>query len=236
MRSKVIAIVFLVFFSFVTSHAAPIESVSVVSKWSGLGKPQNSRLIIGEKNGKYYADGMEIPGEYIAQLEAALDAPEMPVLNLENLGVTQAWLDANAVSSFAECCVYNLPRAGEKQLFVKKFRDIRLMEKVIAAALRGGHTDDYPRVDVSIKRGNETINLSSTAQKSFMLPWEMTSADKKIVTYNADISRAIARLLPAKFTNLDRLSGEQFKLDISFGIMNEVSDETTKRLKNQKKR
>ena len=223
---KSAAITFLICFAFAVSDRAQIESVGIASKWSGLGERQESVLVISRKGDKYLtADGREIPGEFLTALERAVDAPEITALNLDNLGINQAWLDENTAPAFPECCTYNgiWATAKQKRLFYRIFRDRTQMEKIIADyLLSGDHTDDYPRVEVTIKSAAGTIKLSSERQTSLMLPWEIESVGKKRVAYNAAISRAVVNLLPAKFTNRDRLNGEKLRPEVSVKVMDEV--------------
>lgn len=232
---KAAAVIFLICFWFANSGAAQIESIGIASKWSGLGRRQESVVVVSKKDGKYFAaDGREVPGEFLTALERAIDAPEIMALNLDNLGITQTWLDANAESAFSECRTYSGIRATTKQklLFNRIFRDKTRMEIIVRDYLmRGAHTDDYPRVEVTIKSAAGTIKLSSSQQAPLMLPWKIESRGKKSVAYNADISRAVVKLMPAKFTNRDRLSGERFRPNVSFKVMNEVFGEQRKTVK-----
>lgn len=227
---RLTALFFLVCFSFAFSCAAQIESVTIASKWSGLGKKEERVLVITENEGRYYASAREISGDRIAKLEQVLGAPEIPTLNLENLGVTQAWLNKNAVPAFPECCTYNgiWASAKQKQLFMKDFRDAKLMEKVIGTYIEGGSTDDYPQLEAVIKYSDKTIKLSSNGQAAYMLPWEIERGDDKIVTYNAGISRALINLLPTNFPNRERLKGTRFRPEISVRVMDEVFKELEK--------
>jgi hypothetical protein len=212
MRKAVLAN-FLICLSFISSYGAKVDSVSILSKWGGLGKAQESALVIFEKKGKYYAKGKETQSLYIANLEKAIDSLEIPNLSLENLGVSQEWLKENTEPAYAEYFTYGDVWVNEKQkqLFRTSFQDIQLMERVINSYARGGWTDDNPNIEIVIKRGNETIRLFSDGQASFMLPWEITKSDRKVITYNADVTRAIVNLLPRKFTNRDRLIGNGFR-------------------------
>lgn len=183
-------------------------------------------MVVSKKDGKYFAaDGREVPGEFLTALEQAINAPEITALNLDNLGITQAWLDKNAESAFPECCIYDgiWATAKQKQLFNRIFRNKAQMEKIIADyLLRAAHTDDYPRLEITIKHHAGMIKLSSEKQTPLMLPREIESGGVKSVTYNADISRAVINLLPAKFTNRDRLSGKKLRPDVSVRVMDEV--------------
>ena len=109
------------------------------------------------------------------------------------------------------------------------------MIKAAAINFSGGnHTDDYPRVEVTIESAAGTIKLSSEKQTPLMLPWQIKSVGKSSITYNADISRAIFNLLPANFTNRDRLSGEKLRPEVSVKVMDEVFKAQQKPVKKRK--
>ena len=53
-------------------------------------------------------------------------------------------------------------------------------------------------------------------QPAFMLPWTPSTDGRKTRTYNADISRAVAKLLPEGALNKDRLQGRGLMDQIVF--------------------
>jgi hypothetical protein len=75
--------------------------------------------------------------------------------------------------------------------------------------LQPGTTDDDPSVTIEILKNGETVwQLESSSQsKLFMLPWVIKAPRKSFTTYNADVSRAVAKLLPETFVNRDRMAG-----------------------------
>ena len=223
---KSTGIIFLICFAFANTGAAQIESIGIASKRSGMGGRQESVLVVSRQGDQYSAaDGRKISGESVTALERAIDAPEFAVLNFDNLGINQAWLDRNAAPAFPECCIYNgiWATAQQKRLFNRIFRDKTQMENIVGDyLLREPHTDDYPRVEITIKRAAETIKLSSEQQTPLMLPWKIENGGKSVSTYNADISRAAFNLLPAQFTNRDRLSGEKLRPEVSVKVMDEI--------------
>ena len=80
-------------------------------------------------------------------------------------------------------------------------------------------TDDYPELLVRITNTDGTVTcLRSTSQHAFMLPLQFidTTADSTCDTYDPQLSRAIAALMPESFLNRDRLAsyGVMFQADL----------------------
>ena len=94
------------------------------------------------------------------------------------------------------------------------------------SVLHGGWTDDYPNFGVeTTELDGSKIVVGSDEQPSFMLPWEIVQNGKTIHTYNANISRALVALLPKKFANKDRLSGENLRRVLASSVMREIEDD-----------
>lgn len=232
---KVIAAFFLICLSFAVARAAGVESITIVSEygWGEDERALQSVWRVSERNGKYYAGDKELPGKFIVRLETAVAAARIPALNLANLGINQAWLDRNAAAAFPECCVDNDIRATRthRRLFIKNFRDWRLMKEIIRNQIQNRYADENRSVEITIKRANETLRWTAIGQAAFMLPWQIENANERLITYNADISRAVADLLPANFANRDLLAGTNLRRDVSPRVIEAVFDRLQKKTK-----
>jgi hypothetical protein len=71
--------------------------------------------------------------------------------------------------------------------------------------------DDYPDVSIVwIQVDGTTVEASTECQAPLMLPWKVRRNGRTAITWNADISRSLAALLPYGFTNKRRLAGYKY--------------------------
>jgi hypothetical protein len=210
--------------------AAPAQSRSVnririVSNWTGLGPSAREELIVMRNAGDYLADGKKVPDESIANLLAAIDAPAVAKPDPANLGITQEWLDANAEKAFREYAgEYPTREDKNKQArYFSSFKDLKFIERILPGLFNSFHTDDYPTVEIEIMESDRgLIKVSSKAQQMFMLPWIINSSEGELKTYNADIARAIANLMPDNFTNKERLAGKSLGYELAQKVIYEI--------------
>lgn len=228
LRLKTIWLALLLFLCFGPDSAIAqiqeIKKIHIVSNWDGLGPSGHSELIIERKSDGYRAKGKRIDDGLVRDLLEALNAPPMSP-NLSNLGITQNWLDANANLALKSYSAESYERAAENQraLFSTAFRDITLIARLMTRIIRGYSTDDYPSFQMEIlKIDGQSVFVSTQEQPIFMLPLVISTDAQEIKTYNANISRAIANLLPLKFTNRERLSGSALLYDVAEKVMQEI--------------
>ncbi len=215
---KIFVIVFLIVTSLSNSYGAGISSINILSEWKGLGGPQKSTLLITRIKSKYYLEKTEVPFEVIIAFEKAILAPELNKLSLETLGVDQNWLTENAEQTFGEFMNNSntSPNIRQKELFIRKFQDVSLMQRIILTSRRAVWTDDYPSIEITVTReGKEAIKISSSVQTAYMLPWTINIKNKHLTTYNAEIGRAVLSFLPSNTINYKRLRGDTFKREIA---------------------
>ena len=204
----------LILFCFALStfgQTRQIDSLEITSSWRGLAPAQDSHMTVVRKGAEYFADGNKIDTANLEVLLKALEEPTIAKPSLENLGIDQAWLNAKAKICVDEGLNRYMEKvtAAKKQLFISKYTDMKFAEEQIAGMFDGTHTDDYPYFEARIRLsdGGE-IKVSSNGQSSFMIPWNVDYSSGARKTYNTHISNAFMSIIPQKFTNSDRLSGE----------------------------
>ena len=197
--------------------AEEVESININSSWSGLAPTSRSQLEIKQKNGKFYAKGKVVETRLIEEVLMQIDNKQTQTL--ESLEITQKWLDENAAKNLPDRLKNALP--NEKEFFLNAFRDIKLVEKILPRLFGSWtdekgvryvkySTDDYPEFEMTIrKKDGSTRRVASRSQTLFMFD-------------NPRLGRAVAALLPEKFTNRRRLNGDSFGYQLAGQIYDEI--------------
>jgi hypothetical protein len=181
---------------------------------------KETELAIRKEGDAYTLSGQPVDPNLIAALVGALTAPANPVLNLEDLGVTPAWLKEHAASvaqRIAETTF--IGRAHVPQTALEStFADPAVMDTIVPELFdrRHYHCLDCTRylfqviVAVTFDDGSK-LSASTSSEFPFMLPWRLSNA----TAYNAGISRAVAALMPDRSANRSLLLAEN--LDMQLG-------------------
>lgn len=209
------------------AQSSEVTSIKIASSWGGLGTGKNNELTITRSADGYHADGKTVDARLIASLLDALNARTVLNINLSNLGITQAWLDANAEKGVREYSneYYSAAAPNLQALYLSTFKDIGFMKRFVPSLYQTRWTDDYPFVEIEVtKRDGSKIVATSEEQQLFMLPWQVAERGRKIKTYNAHIARALAALLPSDFANKARLSGESLSYELAQKLMWDIKD------------
>ena len=119
----------------VSTVAQPSEvtHVRIISSWGGLGTPAHNELTIVRQGNSYRAGGKIVDAQLIENLLDALHQPAMSKIDLTNLGITQAWLDANAekgVKEYAEF-YYSSSAPNLQALYLSTFKDMAFMTRLV---------------------------------------------------------------------------------------------------------
>lgn len=217
----------LVQLSVLAQSTAPAQ-IKIVSFWTGLGKPAYEELIITRKDKTYYTRDQIVDAQLVSNLIDALNAPAIPSIDLPNLGIDQAWLDANAeqgVKEYADA-YYSSSAPNLQTLYLSTFKNLSFMKTLVASLYPGRWTDDYPRIDIEIRNDDGTRLFATSEEKQlFMLPWEITRSGRKLKTYNANIARAVAALLPKEFANRERAAGEALRQVLAEAVMWQIKEQ-----------
>ncbi len=209
------------------AQSRSVNQIRIVSRWGGLGEGKHGELIVTRKSGAYLVNGKKIPDELIINLLSAIDAPIVAKPDLANLGITQEWLDANAEKAIKEyaAAYFSLAAPNQQALYFSSFKDPKFIEKVLPRLFNFVASDDYPNVEIETTGADgRVINVSSKAQPLFMLPWVISGDGRRLETYNADIARAVASLMPKKFANKERLAGAGLGYELARAVMDEIKD------------
>jgi hypothetical protein len=204
-----------------------IVKVTIESQWGGLGTPSHTEVVISRDGDRYRGKNDQIDARTIESLETAFREPTIVAPEPQNLGINQAWLDANAISA-VEKYAGNFDGAAPNQraLYQTSFTNESLIRRVVPNLFSFIRTDDYPsaKVEVTLEDGS-TVSALSTSQYLFMLPWKVKRNGEEISTYNADISRAVAALMPKKATNRSRLAGDGLDVDLAEAVMRHIEQD-----------
>lgn len=199
-----------------------IRQIEIHSGWGGLGTPQNTDVFIRSKDGTFIRDGKRVDAAQVHALVSALQAPRTLQPDMDNLGVTLAWLKEQVKSQRPRARTQALrTTAKQQELFTTSFTNPDLIAKVLPELFEFSRTDDYPFVDVEVTFENGSkIKASSHSYYVYMLPW--TFDGKNDESYNVDISRAVSALLPPKTVNKDRLGGGDFLKELVDAVMGSI--------------
>lgn len=188
-----------------------IRVIEIKSAWGGLGPSANSELRIVKEGSEFRLGRTKISSDALNTLLAALEQPDIPSPSLPNLGIDQEWLEKNSLRlPYSTMGGPEIGASDQQVLYRQSFHDQAFMTRIVSGIFSSFHTDDYPSVKaiVSLEDGS-VIMLTSDSQHPFMLPWKIEMGGTAHQTFNADISRSLAAILPNKTANRSRLLGEE---------------------------
>lgn len=161
----------------------------------------------------------------VMALVRALTAPVMSSPSMSNLGITRAWLAAHAAAAAKHFGELGEPNDERQQEFLRRsFTDLALIRRVLPHVVGASWTDDPAWVHVVVRfAGGRTVSAETMNQAAFMLPWTSKADGRQTCTYNADISRAVAKLLPEGAVNKDRLQGRGLMDQIVFEMHGSIT-------------
>ena len=231
-----------------SAHVFPqeITRIQIKSRYSSLAYVGEEELIIEKKNNHYYMTDVVRDDEKLfprhVQKEMVSDAAVCALLeainsriiekpDLENLGVTQTWLNENARPALSEHLKDQRKALSseQKKYFLISYTNLQIMKKVVddyyAPFFRW--SDDNPRVEIVLQTDEaKVIEITSSSQLEFMLPWDVSSVGPGAYsTWDAKFSRLIAQLLPKDFLNKDRIAGRCFR-QVLFDRLRESNSST----------
>ena len=177
------------------------------------------RLVVESRNGGIVSGKRRVNPQLVNKLFNSLSSETLPAPTPSNLGITDTWLKQNVPTPLEGA-------ANQKALFQETFTDSKTVADLLPFAFKFAKWDDYPQLTVTIalKDGGQWI-CSSNSYYPFMLPWKVNRGGNEGTTYNADISRAIAALMPEGSLNRNRLSDEELKEWLSEAVMGHIKQQ-----------
>ena len=141
----------------------------------------------------------------------AVASPALLKPELSNLGISSAWLAEHAPNAARTVGSLGKPNdARQQEFFRRSFTDLNLIGTLLPRIVGTSWTDDPVWVrDQNQIRSGKTWTAETRNQPSFMLPWTVQRGGESLQTFNADISRAVAILLPKGVVNRERLAGAE---------------------------
>lgn len=221
MRAPLSMLICLFCCSFATlGQQSKVSKIMIESRWSGLGPSTHVMFVIQSRGGKYYLGDELIGSTRIEALVVALRSPALSSPVASNLGITREWLLQNGST---------VPKSGapnQQALFAESISDPKVIEKFLPLLFKSWRSDDYPglRVTVEFASGQRWV-AATDSYYPFMLPFRVSRNGNEETTYNADISRAIAALMPTGSLNRDRLNDDELKTRLADAVMTHIQDQ-----------
>jgi hypothetical protein len=205
-----------------------VESITIHSSWGGLGVPRKDNLKITARSDGSYRGAKQANRSTISELIDLLETDPIGAPTLQNIGLTEEWLAANATRGMDQYAgaYFSVAAQNQKELYLRSFSDVNLVEELLPRILRGGWTDDYPTLKVEIEfRDGRRATLETISQTPLMLPWKVLRDGESKTTYDARISRAVAALMPNDFENRDRVAGTRLSRDLARSVMRAIEND-----------
>lgn len=145
----------------------------------------------------------------VSALVKAVGSPALLKPELANLGISSAWLAERAANAARTVGSLGEPNDTRQQEFFRRsFTDITMIGTMLPRIVGTSWTDDpvWVRVKIQFADG-KTWTAETRNQASFMLPWTVQRNGESFKTFNADIPRAVATLLPKGAVNREGIAG-----------------------------
>ena len=190
-----------------------VKRVMIYSYAGGLGGGSNTLITIQRKRNKFLSNSRPVSAVQVQSLVDALSAPPLLKPDMTNLGITQEWLASKVESQR----IPDRTRRAEETASQEKLFDLNLIANVLPGLFVNDITDIllFCKVEIVFDHGSK-LSAESYSYYPFMLPWSMKG---ERFTCNADISRAVAALLPAESVNKSKLAGDELAYDLGFLVM-----------------
>jgi hypothetical protein len=140
-------------------------------------------------------------------------------IDLANVGLTPAWVQTNyprlleAVCGDSEKGPFRNVSEQRRAWLTNALADIEVLGESLRAYLGMRSLENHPSLELRFEHDDgqiveQVFRLSTRAQPRLMLPWKVCEGTNEFTSGNADISRAVARILPPGFMYRDWLNGD----------------------------
>jgi hypothetical protein len=222
-----LAVVILLCSAWASGQTPQVRLIQIKSYWAGLGPSAASELVMRKEGGSFRLENRIVDSRLISEFVSRLNEAPLPHPEMSNLGITQEWLYAKSKTVPISYTIgRSVPSADQDELFRRSFTNSGIIAKIIPSLFRFSRTDDYPSIDVEVDFEDGSLTLvNSHSQYAFMLPWEITRRGRLTSTYNANVSRALAALLPENCTNRERIAGAGVAEELARAVRTYIDDD-----------
>lgn len=169
-----------------------IKEINIKSSWTH-GKVTSSRFTLKRDGKTFKGEGKPIDQKLSDALVEAIDAPRVAVPDVDNLGLAPEWVDAH----------------------MGRDKSPEELARLIGPLFKFPPPDNKPEVEIEVVlRAGNLFRFRSTSAGPFLLPWRVFRSGTQEATFNAEISRSVAAILPPDFVNRSRLAGESLEKDL----------------------
>ena len=189
------------------------KTIDIELSHTGLAGTRKDSYLITIDGAQVRRGVHELPLASVTRLISAIDELPLAQPNLTSLGMTDAWLSLTSKTALGSWYLHYLGpqhlNANQERYFRTAFADNRVTHDWVSewSITERFVTDDYPSAEVYLTCADgSSYKLSSQSQWAFMVRWKTASSETP--DYNADISRAVAALLPDEALNRARLAGD----------------------------
>lgn len=195
-----------------------IKVLTIHAKHMGWGTVETN-LTLWRHEDRFIGEGHAVPEAVVFNLLAAMQRRPLDKIDPGNLGLTPEWVATNrtrlltAFGGQEENTVFPRASARQRAWLTNALLDVEILGDLVRGSIYSHHTDDYPEIHLVFSRGDtEVARVESWAQHTFMVPWAVVWGTNKHTSYDAEISRAVANLLPNGFLHRKRIQGDLFTL------------------------
>ncbi len=195
-----------------------ITVLSIHAKHMDWGTVETN-LTLWRNQERFISEGHTVPEAVGLNLLAAMQRRPLDKIEPGNLGLTPEWVAANrtklltAFGGQETNAIFPRASARQRTWLTNALFDLDLLGEVVRSSVNTRWTDDYPQISIKFLVNEEAVaELASRAQHTFMVPWTVTWGTNRHTTYDAEISRAVANLLPSGFLHRERIQGNLLSL------------------------